>query len=244
MFRRRMSAALALGAALATITACSSTATGTATPTVATDTMPAPNQVLDVVKQAALAASAVHIKGTVTDSGSTFAVDMQLDKTGDAQGSIVEGGTTIPLVVANKVYYIQFTKTLMSSNGIDPSGTAGTLLLNKWVSSTSKMLAGTDMVTGMKPMADYTTFMNGVLDQPKGGTLKTAGNGTVNGTAVAFYTDADGGKIAVATGSPHYMMQVEAPKSSGAGELDFTGWNQPVKISAPPAAEIYSGPGS
>ncbi len=243
MFRRRMSAALAVGAALTAIAACSSPSSGSASPAT-TDTMPPSSQILQAVKTAATGASAVHIKGSVADSGSTFGVDVQLDKNGDAQGTITQGGTTIPLIVASNVYYIQFTKTLMSSNGIDPAGQAGTLLLNKWVPSTSKMLQGTDMVSGLKPLLDYNTFINGVLDQTKGDTPKDAGKGTANGVPVEYYTDSDGGKAAVATTSPHYLMRLSAPKSAGAGELDFTGWNQPVRITAPPTSEIYSGPGA
>jgi hypothetical protein len=32
--------------------------------------------------------------------------------------------------------------------------------------------------------------------------------------------------------------------ASGSGSLDFTGWNQPVAVTAPPASAIYAGPGA
>jgi hypothetical protein len=32
--------------------------------------------------------------------------------------------------------------------------------------------------------------------------------------------------------------------AAGSGSIDFTGWNQPVPITAPPASAIYTGPGA
>jgi hypothetical protein len=223
------------------VSACSTPGTPAA---VATETMPPPAKVLDTVKSAASGASAVHVKGSVTDSGSTVGLDIQLNKDGSASGTITEGGTTVPLIVADKVYYIQFTKNLMSTNGIDPTSSAGTLLLNKWVPSNSKMLSGDNMVSGLKPLLDYNSLLNNIIGQAGSDVPKQTGTDTVDSVPVQVYTMPDGSKVDVGTASPHYLIRLVAPKSAGPGQLDFTGWNQPVKVSAPPASEIYSGPGS
>lgn len=247
MFRRRLSVlvapAVTLGVALAAVTACSTAGTPTAAGQT-TAAMPAPGQILSTTKQAATGASAVHIKGAFTDSGDHVALDIQLNKSdGSAQGTITEGGTTVPLILTNKVYYIEFTPALMSASGIDPTSAAGKLLDNKWVPSNSKVLSGTDMVSGLSPLTDYNSFIPTLFGQLDG-TPKQSGTDNVNGSAVAVYTFSDGTKADIASSTPHYLMRLVEPASEGKGQLDFTGWNQPVAVSAPPASQIYNGPGS
>jgi hypothetical protein len=251
MFRRRLSAALAAGAALIVITSCSSTdgaasAASTNTPAAAASTpaMPAPAKLVSTIKSAGTAATAVHIKGSFTDSGTAEALDVQLNKDGSASGTIGEGGVNIPVVVANKVYYVQFTKQLMSSNSIDPTSAAGKLLLNKWVPSTASMLSGTGMVDGLKQAMDFNTLVPGLFGQFGTDTPKETGTDNVDGTPVHVYTFADGSKAYIGSADPHYLIRLTEPASQGKGQLDFTGWNAPTKIAAPPKADIYSGPGA
>ena len=49
------------------------------------------------------------------------------------------------------------------------------------------------------------------------------------------------GTATVAAAEPHYLLRMEDPKS---GAMEFSGWNKPAPVSAPPAAELYSGPGA
>jgi hypothetical protein len=243
MLRRRLPVILTLGAALVAITACSTAGTpSAASPTTAA--MPAPDKLLDTVKSAATSASAVHIKGSFTDSGEALALNVQLNKDGSGSGTIGESGTNIPVIVANKVYYVQFTKDLMSTNGISPTGQAGQLLLNKWVPSTAKMLAGTGMVDGLKQAIDFNSLVPNLFGQLSGDTPKAGGTDTVDGVPVHVYTFSDGSKADIGSDSPHYLIRLSEPASDGKGQLDFTGWDKPVKISAPAKGEIYSGPGA
>lgn len=225
-----------VGALVATA-ACS-----TGTPVV--DAMPAPGALLTTIESSASRASAVHVAGSAVDGGTSVAMDLQLNKDGSAAGTITESGTTIPLVVTDSVYYVQFTEKLMAGNGIDPGSAAGTLLLNKWVPSTSKVLAGTDMVASLKPVLDYNSLLSNMLSQARAEVPKAAGSDTVDGTPVRVYTMSDGTKVDVATAAPHYLIRLSAPRSAGPAQLDFTGWDRPVKIAPPPASEVYAGPGS
>jgi hypothetical protein len=245
MSRHWLPFAIVLGTTtLAALTACgSSSPSGTPAPAT-TAALPAPAAVMDQVKSASKSASAVHVKGTVTDSGSTVSMDLQLNKDGSASGTLGESGTNIPIIAAKNVYYVQFTADLMKSNGMSATSAAGKLLLNKWVPSTSKMMSGSNMVSGVKPLLDYTTFISGMADQLVGTNAKAGQPDTVNGTSVQLYTLSDGTKADVTTASPHYLVRLVPPASQGSGQLDFTNWNQPIAISAPPAAQIYSGPGA
>lgn len=253
MTRLRFSVALALGAALATTAACSTQVTPTATAgprsaagSTAAAVLPAPANLLATVRSAAESASAVHVKGSFTDSGSAVSVDMQLNKDGSASGTVGLGGSTFPLLVVDKVYYIQFTRNVMSTNGISPTSAAGRLLLNKWVPSNAKGMNLGDMVTSLKPATDYDTFVPMIFDQfgSSGDVPKETGTSTVNGVPVGVYTFSDNSKVDVATAAPHYLVEVAEPPSDGKGKLDFAGWDQPVKITAPPARDIFTAPGS
>ncbi|HVV24294.1 MAG TPA: hypothetical protein VHF06_32975 [Pseudonocardiaceae bacterium] len=243
MFGRRLSAALTLGAALVAVTACSTSGTPSAAVST-TQNMPAPAQLLDSVKSAISGATAVHIKGSLVDSGDKIGMDLQLNKDGSASGSISEGGSTIPLIVVDNVYYVKFTKAVLDMSGVDASSAAGQLLQDKWVSSKSTMLAGSDMVSGLKPLLDYNTLFDQILSSAGSETPKEAGTDNVNGVEAHVYTLKDNTTIDIASSTPHYPVRVIAPKSEGPGQLDFTGWSQPVKVSPPPANEIYSGPGA
>jgi hypothetical protein len=262
MLRRRLPAALATGAALFALAACSTTATGTATAAGSGaaasggsssggstggggGSMPAASDLASTVKQAALAANAVHIKGQFTDSGSKETLDIQLNKNGDASGSVSQGDTQVPITVVNKVYYLQFTSSLEQAGGLDPSSSTGAALLNKWVPSTSKLLSGSDMVDSFKQATDYNTLVPQLFDALDD-TESPKDNGTsiVDGYPVHIYKFDDGSEADVATADPHYLIRLVEPADQGSGSLDFTGWNKQVTISAPPASDIYNGPGA
>jgi len=248
MSRHWLPAVLVLGAALAASTACGSQNPPAATPPATTTTAAASAATLvSDIKSASQNASAVHIKGTVTGSGSgsgKISVDLQLNKDGSASGQLQESGQDLHIISVKGVVYVAFTASLMKGNGIDLNSAAGKLLLNKWVASTSKMLAGTDMVSGVKPLLDYSTFIGGMTQQIPAGTPKAGKADVVNGTPVQLYTFSDGSMADVATASPHYLTRLIPAAADGAGQVDFTNWNQPVAVSPPPASQIYSGPGA
>jgi hypothetical protein len=247
MFRRRLSVALTLGAALVAISACSSqdssSPQGTA-PAAPAPVMPAPAKLVATIKSAGTAASAVHIKGAFSDQGESESLDVQLNKDGSASGTIGQAGTNIPVVVANKIYYIQFTKDQKSSKSLDPTSDTGKLLLNKWVPSNSKILDGSGMVDGLKQAMDFDTLVPGLFSQFGTDTPKQTGTDTVDGVPVHVYSFADGSTADIESAAPHYLVRLAEPASQGKGQLDFTGWDKPVRITAPSASEIYSGPGA
>jgi hypothetical protein len=253
---RRWSVVLGLGAALAVVTACSGPSTpaaapGSSAPAPGSSARPAPkavnipgalpgNQVESAVKSAFSGASAVHIKGTLTNSTGTLSLDLQLNKNNTASGTISEGGAAIPLVAVNGKYYVQFTPELISQSTNASVGQLGSALANKWVSSDSSLAS--DMVAGLKPLLNFDSFVSSMFGQASEVPTLT-GTDVVNGTPVYTYESADGSVVYIGKAGPHYLARMTAP-ASGSGSIDFTGWNQPVAVVAPPASAIYSGPGA
>jgi hypothetical protein len=199
------------------------------------------SKVLSAVKESAQNASAVHVKGSMKDgdSGKSIAMDLQLNKD-SASGSITEQGTTIPLLLVNGVYYLQFTDGVLNMAGLSPSSPGSALLRNKWVPSTSKL--GMDMVEGFKELLNYDTFMKNVFGEIDQGTVPT-GSDTIDGVAVLSFKDDEGAAADVTAATPHYLVRLVGPPAEP-GTIDFSGWNQPVRVSAPPQSALYSGPGS
>jgi hypothetical protein len=232
-----------VGAALVASTACggqhSSPATSPATTTTATIT---PGALISEMVSACQNASGVHIKGSIAGSGGKVSMDLQLNKDGDASGVLNEQGRDMDIVSTKGVVYLKFTAGLMQASGIDPSSMEGRLLLNKWVASTSDVMSGGGLVSGVKPLLDYDTFFRGMTQQIPAGAARAGKTDVVNGTPAQRYTFSDGSTFDIATGSPHYLMRLITVAKDGAGQVDFTGWNQPVAVSAPPTSDIYSGP--
>jgi hypothetical protein len=235
---------------MAVVTACS----GSSTPAPAassSSSRPAPravnipgalpgNQVESAVKSAFAGATAVHIKGKLTNSTGTLSLDLQLNKDNTAAGTISEGGATIPLVAVNGKYYVQFTPQVISQSGNSSVGQLGSALNNKWVSSDSSLAS--DMVAGLKPLLNFDSFVSSMFGQASEVPTLT-GTDVVSNTPVYVYESADGSIVYVGRNSPHYLARMTAP-ASGSGSIDFTGWNRPVVVTAPPASAIYTGPGA
>jgi hypothetical protein len=243
MSRRRLSVALTLGAALLAATACSS---GTDAPQAAqgASAMPAEGAIVDTIKSAATKATAVHIKGSFTEGGSAESMDLQLNKDGSASGTVSEAGASIPVIAVDKVYYVRFTKALMTTSKIETTSEVGKALLDKWVPSTAQIVKGSSLVAGLEQAANFNTMVPNLFNQFGGDTPSEAGTDTVNGVPVHVYTYPDNSSADIATAAPHYLIRIAEPDGQSKGQLDFTGWNKPTKVAAPPKSEIYSGPGA
>ncbi|MFL6077830.1 MAG: hypothetical protein ACJ73S_31085 [Mycobacteriales bacterium] len=198
-----------------------------------------PDQVTDAVKAAYQGARAVHVKGSVKDDdGSAINLDLQLNKD---SGSGTIGGTemVIPVLFVGGVYYFQFTDSVIKASGGSPSSAASRRLRGKWVPSTSSLAA--DIPSDLKDMLNYDKFVGGLVDDdPSDVPTKPGEATTVNGVPALHYALPDDSTIDVATAAPHYLLRATGPPSDP-GTMDFTGWDQPVPVTKPPASAIYSG---
>ena len=183
------------------------------------------------IKAAMKKSTAVHAKGS--DGGTTF--DMQINRD-SVSGSIEKDGAVVPLVRVGDKVWIKFTRGMAKISG-RPAG-ARSPLDDKWVSMDSPMAQG--FGEGLKLFLDFDVFVSGMaseIDQPGFGTGQPA---DVAGTFALRYEN-DSTTVFIEAVEPHRVLRLESPKQ---GTMEFSGWDQPVPVQAPPAAEIYSGPGS
>lgn len=229
------------------VAACSSTPAAGGSPSaarvpkaVSVPGAPPGSQVESVVKAAFAGASAVHIKGTMVNSAGSLSLDLQLNKDNTASGTIGEGGPAIPLISVGGKYYVQFTQDLITHSSDTAVSQIGPTLTNKWVSSDASIAS--DMVSGLKPLLTYDSFVSAMFSQTSEVPTLT-GVDVANGVPALTYETVDGSTVYIAKASPHFLLRMTSP-AAGSGQLEFTGWNQPVAVSPPPADQIYSGPGA
>ena len=259
----RMTSLLAVSAVAAAVAAglagCSS---GSGSPATASSSA-FPNaglsgsQLLTAFKSAVASGTAVHVVGSVDQSGTPISLNLNLDKNGTSAGSVSQGAATVPLKVVNGVTYIQLTPTLLKQEAAtDPAVTAGviSLIQNKWVSSQSSI--GQSISSSFDPFTSYDTFLASIESGSAStsatdtassassasltlGDLTAAGTTSYNGGTVAVYKSSDGSTAYFAASGPAYLEKVTATGSTS-GTITFT-WNQPVTVTAPSASDIFSG---
>lgn len=245
MPRLRLAALLTAGSLVLASAGCSGTS-GTAAPAAAESSSAAPStspappaldgaKVGPAVVEAAQQASAVHVKGTMSQDGSNVNLDLQLNKD-SASGTVVKDGLEIPVLRVGDKYYFRFSDSLVKQAGVPAS--AAKQLTGKWVSSTAKI--GEGLAAAFKDFLDYKAFTDGTLGQLKNETFP-AGQPTTLADIPALSFTNSGGTATVAAAEPHYLLRMQDPKT---GAMEFSDWNKPSTVSEPPAAEIYSGPGS
>lgn len=59
------------------------------------------------ITAAAANVTAIHLSGTMTDSGQSVSLDMQINKDGSAQGTVTEQGATIPVIATATATYLR-----------------------------------------------------------------------------------------------------------------------------------------
>lgn len=187
------------------------------------------------ISDAAKQASAVHVKGTMTQEGSALNLDLQLNPD-SASGTVVKDGLEIPVLRIGDKYYFKFTESLVKQAGAPAA--AAKQLTGKWVSSTAKI--GQGIGAAFKTFLDYKSFTQGTLGELEKTTFKPGEQTTLAGAPALTFASSDGTATVAAT-APHYLLRMSDPKN---GAMEFSDWNKPTTVSEPPAAEIYSGPGS
>jgi hypothetical protein len=172
------------------------------------------------------AAKSVQLKGTVTQSKSTVAIDASLFSNGDINGSFVESGSTIDIVKIGPTDYLKTTAAFYKATGT-PSAVA-TLMGGQWI-EVPDSTAGFGSKFGLSSFTDSLSSNEGSL---------TAGTtSTIGGQGVVSVHSSTGGTLYVATsGTPYPVEIVGAGVTSGTGTITFTQWNQAAVPTAPKGA--------
>ena len=182
---------------------------------------------------AALGASgAVHLSGTMTDSGTSdsIKVDVQLQSDGTS-GVLTIGGNPINIISTGSVNYVKTTAAFFVSEKV--SAAVAAKLANRWVKLAASSSSDFDTFTLSaisKSLADPTQSSS-VIE-------KTVTTGSLDGQKVVIVSQADGSQLFVAaSGKPYPLKAVNSAKSKdGVGTLAFSDYGKHETIKAPAGA--------
>jgi hypothetical protein len=241
-----------------TLTACGSSSKPAAT--VAVSSKPTPvvtanahltsAQVNTLSDKAIEGVTALHMQGSMNSGGQMLAVDIQVNEDSGG-GTIGTDGTTMPVRLVAGVAYLQMTpdvvKTLIDPSLQGESSSQATfaeqLLMNKWIDSNSS--AGKSMTQSFEQMLTLKDMLQNITQGPSD-TYTYLGTGVVDGQQVVQYKDVSSDKSNPATidsfplNGPLLPIEVDAGSQ---GSLTMV-YNKPVPVTAPPADQLVTLPGS
>jgi hypothetical protein len=182
----------------------------------------------------AVAASAVRMVGGLTEEGTTVAIDASVEKGQDAVGTITIDGVPFELIKIGSVAYFKGNGTVIGA--IYGAKTGKAVGSSKWlkVSTNEQQLGQLAGIIDIKGIFED--------DPSTDATLTKTGESTINGQPVVAVHDpdpTDGGDLYVATTGEALPVRLTAP-SGQKGQFDFTNWDVPVKVVAPPASETVT----
>lgn len=185
-------------------------------------------QVATDALNAAVAATGVHVSGSIVSSGTPLTLDIRIVKGKGGTGEMSEQGLSFQLIRVGGKAYIKGSDAFYKK--FAGAGVA-TLLHDKWLSGS----ATTGSLSSLTSLTDISKLFNGALGSH--GTLKNKGETTYKGQKVVAIEDtAKGGTLYVAaTGTP-YPIAIVGPNNGKDGAITFDDWNKSVSISAPKGA--------
>ena len=208
---------------------CGGDAVGPASP-IADDTTA--EEILAKSRTAAKAASSFRLAGEIRQNGDTIELDLRFQKDKGVQGTVGIQDMTFEVVVIDRTAYLKADRETWAQAG---AGQGAQLLVGKYIQISNDTAGFSDIMR----VADPARLLDESLTAA--GTVTKGEVKQVNGVqAVALTEDgsADQGILYVSLQGEPYPVRVEGPSDEGA--VDFTDWNVPVELTAPPADQIIS----
>ncbi len=179
-------------------------------------------QILADARNAADAATSVHVVGSLTVQGQSAPVDVKVSTAG-ATGTSTFAGTPVELIRVGSNLYVRGAEDILGTF-LGPKVKAA--IDHKWVQIPTSMpqLAGLATATDVHQLLTQTLTPTGTVS--KAGTTTVAGGKAV--VLKGFGTDGKGTLLVATTGKPYPLELNDAQ-----GKLAFSDWNTPVTAQAP-----------
>ena len=214
-----------VGAAMVALAGC-----GSSTP--ASPSTPAPSssggglqtqssgQVLTAAQGAFAAATSVQAKGNGTADGKPIDFSLQLQKSGELQGTFSQGSSVSQVVAAGGSLYVKLdSATVEQKFGQEAAAAVG----DKWIKTTSDN-PDSQSLTSLT-FSSFSDSLNKVTAQSDAPVATT-----ISGQPVVTIVLANGNRLSVANSGPAYPVQLV---ESSAGTIDFSNYNSVPPITAP-----------
>jgi hypothetical protein len=183
-------------------------------------------QVVADAQKAALAASSVHVKGTITDNGQPLKVDLTIVQGKRGKGTLSEQGLTFQLVRIGDVAYIKGSDAFLRKFA---GAAAATLFHDRWLKGSAK----SGDLAALAPLTDAAQLFKAALGQH--GKLANKGETDYQGQkAIEIADTTQGGKLYVAAEGDAYPIALEGTGQQGS--VAFDQWNAEATVEAPKGA--------
>jgi hypothetical protein len=183
-------------------------------------------QVVADAQKAALAASSVHVHGTITDNGRPLKVDLTLVQGRRGKGTLAEQGLTFQLVRIGDVAYIKGSDAFLRQFA---GAAAATLFHDRWL----KGSASSSDLSALAPLTDAQALFKAALGQH--GKLANKGETDYQGQkAVRIVDTTQGGSLYVAAEGDPYPIALKGTAQQGT--VSFDEWNADATVEAPKGA--------
>lgn len=235
-----LAGAIALSAAACT----SSGSSGSATPS-ATALSGTPDQIVQKAVNDLKAATSLQISGNVVSSGTNVKLDLtDVAATGckgtialDTGASDSSTGTAVTgsadLIEVSSTVYMKLDQSFFKNLNLPAS--VFDQVTGKYIEVTSK-----SELANFAQLCDPSNLASG-FDKEVTGFVKD-GTATINGQATEAFkqpSHAGSGIVYISQSSTPEIVRLQGP--SGEGQINFTNYNVPATITAPPASEVVQG---
>lgn len=185
------------------------------------------DEILQEASDALDSVTSVRISGDITQDGQQTSLDMQFSNEGEgsATGTVSVGEDSITLLVVDGQVYFSAEASFWESQGL-PSAFLDSVD-GKYVEVPS-----TDDSFGT--FTDLGQFTDELLT-PEGDVTKGEESTVNDMPVIQLISSKDDGVLSIALEGEPLPVQVS---SEGEGEINFTDWNEPVDVEAPPADDI------
>jgi hypothetical protein len=185
------------------------------------------SQILADARRAATKAGAVHVTGTILDSGTRLKLNLHAGA-GTGSGTITFRGSPIEVVRIGTTLYMKAPASFYTNTGADKA--TASLLDGKWLkaSATQKDFAELAQLTRLKDLLALTTKPDGKISK--------GSESTVDGAKVIELKDDEGGSLFIATTGSPYPIALRGKDKTSSGNVHFTEWGETVDAKAPKGA--------
>lgn len=194
-----------------------------------------PETIKSEVEDAMKDLETVHLKGTITDDGETYVVDVTTSQAGDCTGNMsMPGSGSFELLVADGQSYFKADETFWESTAGEGAGQIMQMVGDKWVTDSTDP-------EGFGELCDLDQLLDEMFsdDDEDEDEMKVEGTDEVDGieTLKLSFTSDDGneGEVHVALEEPHYLIEMGAEDE---GSLTFSEFNTPLEVSKPASGEV------
>jgi hypothetical protein len=218
----------------------SPTASGSARPTPAVSGDPAAVKLYQQAVASLSKIDTVHVKGTGSEGGSTYALDLSIAKGKGATGTVGIGDGTIHLVQVADAMYLQLDadtlKVLGGAAGASVPDSMLKALKDKWLKVPTSM-AGGGPLADFAQLDDLSSLAGDFAPQ---GALSIKDRKQIDGKAAVGLLGigspgSAGSVLYIEDGGDHLPLQYVP---SGQGQFDFLDYGKPVTITVPPSSDV------